>query len=87
MKMLVTIEGKSYRVEVQILDDPEHEPQPAPVPTATSPPTLLTPDLSDATGHVECPIPGNVQSVLVKPGDRVNANDTLLIIEATLDSI
>ena len=33
-------------------------------------------------GEVESPLAGNVLSVSVKPGDQVNAGDTLLVLEA-----
>lgn len=77
MKMLITVEGKSYNVEVQILDD-------APTPGSSIPAAAATPAPPAASGggDIESPIAGNVLSVLVKPGDHVNANDTLLVLEA-----
>ena len=39
---------------------------------------------NDATGtfKVKCPLPGNIMTVMVKEGDKVNAGDKLLVYEA-----
>jgi len=82
MKMLITVDGKAYNVDVQILDD-------SATPSAGSPPAAALAAASGATsgvtsggGDVESPIAGNVLSVLVKPGDVVAVNDTLIVLEA-----
>ncbi|MEM1028098.1 MAG: acetyl-CoA carboxylase biotin carboxyl carrier protein subunit [Planctomycetota bacterium] len=79
MKMIITVEGKPYHVEVQVLEE-----EPATVltdlPVAST--ITLLPASSLNQDIVESPITGNVLEVLVKPGDAVAANDTLVVIEA-----
>lgn len=81
MKMLITVDGKPYHVEVEILDGPDHvsasEAAQIPIP---SPLSTAIPPVNDS-GEIESPIAGNVAEVLVKPGDVVAVNDTLVVLE------
>ncbi len=84
MKMLITVDGRPYRVEVEILDDPHALPAStvvaAPTTHADIPLAAATPP-PDQPGEVESPIAGNVAEVLVKPGDTVNVGDILVVLE------
>jgi biotin carboxyl carrier protein len=95
MRMRITVEGVAYEVEVEMLDQaptPPPGPGAAPAPTPASGPPLgsaptparpnrpTRPVTSD--GAVHSPVAGTVQSVRVKPGEKVAVNDTLLVLEA-----
>lgn len=94
MKYKVTLNGKTYEVEVEagkaILLDEYEALAPAPaaaaapvaaVPAAPSAPAA--PAVSLAAGEtVESPMPGNILSVNVKQGDTVKAGQVLAILEA-----
>lgn len=73
MKYKVTLNGKTYEVEVEVgkvvlLDEYEAC---APAPVALS-----------AGEPVNAPMPGNILRIDVKEGDKVKAGQTLLILEA-----
>lgn len=79
MKMLITVDGKPYHVEVQVLEE-DTATVVTDLPVASTI-TLLPPNaVGDDT--VESPLTGNVLEVLVKPGDTVAANEALVVIEA-----
>ena len=95
MKMLITVEGTQYEVEVEILDEvgaaPVAAARPAtPAAAATAPaapapkrPAAPAPVAAGgAGGEVPSPIAGNVLEVKVKVGDTVAVNDVLLVLEA-----
>lgn len=84
MKMLITVDGKPYHVEVQILDEDGATPAVSAVPsTAVAAPSMPAASETAASGSdVESPIAGNVLEVLVKAGDTVKVNDTLIVLEA-----
>ncbi|MBB6429749.1 biotin/lipoyl-containing protein [Algisphaera agarilytica] len=79
MKMLITVDGQAYHVEVQILEE-EKATVITDLPVASS--ITLLPPSSQREDTVESPLTGNVLEVLVKPGDTVAANETLVVIEA-----
>jgi biotin carboxyl carrier protein len=56
----------------------------APVPVASTPPTVASaPPAPTPTGNsVRAPLPGIVKRVAVQPGQRVTAGEALLVIEA-----
>ena len=97
MKYKVTLNGKTYEVEVEVgkvvlLDEYEAcAPAPAAAPAATAAPAAPAasaaapaPDpvaLSDGE-PVNAPMPGNILRIDVKEGDKVKAGQTLLILEA-----
>ena len=94
MKYKITLNGKTYEVEVEagkamLLDEYEaYAPAPAaPVaaaPVAAAPAALAAPAaVSLASGEpVPAPMPGVILKVLVKQGDAVKEGDTLAILEA-----
>ena len=81
MKYKVTLNGKTYEVEVEVgkvvlLDEYEAC---APAPAAAPAPAPGA--LSDGE-PVNAPMPGNILRIDVKEGDKVKAGQTLLILEA-----
>lgn len=95
MKYKVTLNGKTYEVEVEagkavLLDEYEAlapATSSAPVVEAAAPaPAAVAPAASAvnlAAGEpVTSPMPGNILSVNVKEGDKVTAGQVLVILEA-----
>ena len=95
MKMLrITLEGKTYEVGVEVLDNYDSTlPQQTHFPTAPTPaitvPTAsdhvpVTPSITSAEGCfvVISPMAGHVFKCLVKPGDVVEFNQELLVLDA-----
>lgn len=86
-KLRVTVDGKTYDVEVQMLDEgakapppPASTPSPAPAPKAA---ISSTPISSSATpGDVPSPLSGKVVSIDVKEGQVVAEGQQLLTLEA-----
>ena len=75
-KLKVTVDGRSYAVEVEALDSPE---------TGAAPVATPTPAPSSAPSGgaaVESPLAGKVVEVQVAVGDSVQEGDTLLVLEA-----
>jgi glutaconyl-CoA decarboxylase len=94
MKYKVTLNGKTYEVEVEVgkvvlLDEyeacapaPAAAPAPVAAPAPAAAPAAPAPvSLSDGE-PVNAPMPGNILRVNVKEGDKVTAGQTLLILEA-----
>lgn len=93
MKYKVTLNGKTYEVEVEhgkavLLDEYEAL---APAPSVTAPPVPTPADntpapsapVSLASGEtVSSPMPGNIIRVDVKEGDKVTSGQVLVILEA-----
>ena len=97
MKYKVTLNGKTYEVEVEVgkvvlLDEYEAcAPAPAAAPAATAAPAApAAPAAAPAPAPValsdgepvNAPMPGNILRIDVKEGDKVKAGQTLLILEA-----
>jgi len=97
MKLLITVQGIQYEVDVEVIDDspkkPTIEPPSASPSVHRNLPATPAPASSDrpaarrapATGdskNITSPLAGNVFKVEVKPGQAVKANDVLLILEA-----
>ncbi len=97
MKMLVTVEGVQYEVDVQILDDGGAMPAsggavalvaPAAAPAAPKAAAAATRPAKSAGGgpggtkQVEAPLAGTILKVLVKVGDTINVNDPVVVLEA-----
>ena len=79
MKYKVTLNGRTYEVEVEagkamLLDEYEAY---APAPAAPAAPAALA-----AGEPVNAPMPGNIVRVEVKQGDTVKAGQILVILEA-----
>lgn len=89
MKMRITVDGKSYEVDVEILGEQGAAPAAsnapaAPQASATTPrPEVIAPPAQVASGiEVKSPIAGSVVSIQAKAGDSFNENETLLVLEA-----
>ncbi len=92
MKYKVTLNGKTYEVEVEhgkaiLLDEyealaPAVSAEPAPV-AVTAPAPVPSAPVNLASGEtVSAPMPGNIIRVDVKDGDKVTAGQVLVILEA-----
>ncbi len=95
MKYKVTLNGKTYEVEVEVgkvvLLDEYEACAPAAAPAATAAPAApAAPAAAPAPAPValsdgepvNAPMPGNILRIDVKEGDKVKAGQTLLILEA-----
>lgn len=93
MKLRITIEGKTYEAEVEILEDEDSEHPYVPYAPAaasyTPPPASFTPspaagfDSSSDGGKVcRSPVTGLVIQVNVQRGQSVEMNDVLMVLEA-----
>lgn len=94
-KFKITIEGESYEVEVEEVEETGAKAPPSPAKTSPitpkAPPaplrassssvTKLPPKVS-AEEVVASPMPGTITSIKVKAGDEVKAGDVLLILES-----
>jgi len=87
LKLLITIEGKSYEVEVEILEeDAAHEEPPhrlANLDSAAAAPAHHYGGAWDGAGAVcRSPLSGLVIKVHSAPGQKVKAGDLLIVLEA-----
>ncbi len=94
MKLQIEIDGKSYEVEVEITEDdaaprPHYIPaQPtatvltAAGPAAGAPKAEADASVADETKVCRSPIAGMVTRVNVQPGQQIQPNDLLLVLEA-----
>ena len=76
----ISFEGKTYDVEVEVLDSAVAAAPAAPVAAAHA----AAPAAPAAAGgtEVKCPLAGSVFKLKVKVGDKVEANQEVAIIEA-----
>ncbi|MDE6426845.1 MAG: biotin/lipoyl-binding protein [Ruminococcus sp.] len=93
MKYRITLNGKTYEVEVEhgkaiLLDEyealaPAPAVAPAPVESAPTPVAAAPAPVSLADGEtISAPMPGNIIRVDVKEGDKVTSGQVLVILEA-----
>ena len=87
MKLLITVQGVQYEVDVQVLDEGDTgAPASGAAATAAASPGAATAASNAAEQgggtDVPSPIAGSVLDVKVKPGDTVQAGDPLLVLEA-----
>jgi biotin carboxyl carrier protein len=80
---VVEVNGTDYRVEIKT---PASAPPPqaqaaAPLPVAPKVESAR-PEVSIADGIVRAPLPGVIRKVMRKPGDAVEAQDPVLVLEA-----
>ena len=93
-KLKITLNGKSYEVDVEILKDDDTPTMPympmassvvpPPVPSAAAP-SAHTPKAAPAASGdnaLTAPMNGVVIEILVKVGDTVKANQTVVVLEA-----
>ncbi len=76
----ISFEGKTYDVEVEVLDSAVAAPA-APVAAAPAAPAAA-PAAAGAGTEVKCPLAGSVFKLKVKVGDTVAANQEVAVIEA-----
>jgi biotin carboxyl carrier protein len=91
VKLRITIDGKTYEAEVEVLDD-ETEPggspfDPAPVAHISAPILQSVPPThdgidGDALKFCRSPFAGYVITVNVVPGQRVEPGDVMIVLEA-----
>jgi methylmalonyl-CoA carboxyltransferase small subunit len=94
LKLQIGIDGKSYEVEVEVTED-DSAPKPHYIPPQASAtvipaaaPAAGAPKASVAEGPVDeakvcrSPIAGMVTRVNVQPGQQIQVNDLLLVLEA-----
>lgn len=88
MKLQITIEGKTYAAEVEVLEDDASEELPgAEAELKTPPPGAYTPSRSPDTHSADeklytSPVTGLVIKVNVAPEQTVQAGDVMLVLEA-----
>lgn len=91
MKLRITIDGKAYDVEVEILDGaesaPEYPPYPPPAAFVPANPAelVIAPQTSALPANdKECrsPVTGMVIKVEVEPGQMVQPNDVVMVLES-----
>ena len=97
-KLRITVDGKTYEVEVEILGSsiasvtpvaapaPQAAPAPAAAAVVVAPapaPKAASPAPAAASaGDVVCPLAASISSVAVKEGQTVKAGDLLVMLEA-----
>lgn len=74
----ISFEGKTYDVEVEVLDSAVAAAPAAPVAAAPG----AAPAAAGAGTEVKCPLAGSVFKLKVKVGDTVAANQEVAVIEA-----
>jgi glutaconyl-CoA/methylmalonyl-CoA decarboxylase subunit gamma len=90
VKLRISVEGKSYEVDVEVVE--EHtagpvlavpaRPLPAPAPPAQSAPPQQPASAPGSDRVCRSPIAGVITSILAAPGQSVSENDALMIVEA-----
>ncbi|MGE2970886.1 acetyl-CoA carboxylase biotin carboxyl carrier protein subunit [Streptococcus pyogenes] len=92
-KFKITIDGKEYLVEMEVIGAPAQAAAPAqPISTPVPVPTEASPQVEEAQAPqpvaaagadaIPSPMPGTILKVLVAVGDQVTENQPLLILEA-----
>jgi len=92
-RLRITVNGVTYEVEVEVLQDDEESALQAPTSINAVPPPPRTPTTpatapdtpppsSTSPGVLVSPIAGIVAEIKVKVGDQVKENDPLVVIEA-----
>jgi len=94
MKYKVTLNGRTYEVEVEngeamLIDEYEAyapavpaAPAPAPAAVAAEPAAPASPAATAAGEQVKAPMPGNILKVNVAAGQTVKTGEVLVILEA-----
>lgn len=75
----IKVNGKSYRVELEAIEECASE---AKKEVVKEEPKKVSAPSNGSAQQVLSPIQGTVVNLKVKPGDKVNKGDVLLIIEA-----
>ena len=87
MKLRISIEGKSYEVEVDILEEEAQDPSLDAAPGIQSSVLPAAAKISAFSGAAEekiirSPLAGLVVRVYAEPGQKVHADDLLMVLEA-----
>ena len=95
LKLQISIDGKTYETEVEVLEDDAMPrqmsygpslPTPAPVQSgpaaATKNQTPAAPETVEETKLCRSPVTGIVIKVNVEPGQAIQANDPIMVLEA-----
>ena len=80
---IVEVNGTEYRVEIKTPNSPASPAVPAgtPVPIASKIESA-GPEATVQDGSVRAPLPGVIRKMMCKPGDVVEANQPVLVLEA-----
>lgn len=85
----ITVNGNTYDVQVEELGKSASVPAAAPAPAATPTPTpasapapVATPAPAAEGTSVTSPMPGNILDIKVNVGDKVAANQVVVVLEA-----
>lgn len=92
MKLRITIDGKAYVADVEILEAAESAPEYPPYPPAPSvfvhtalPEPTIAPQVADIESNdkgCRSPVTGMVIKVEVEPGQLVQPNDVVMVLES-----
>ena len=95
MKLKITLDGVTYDLDVEFVEDEPGEPKPMPVATTPKPGSGSSAPAATAAARpparppqgggdktITSPISGTVFKLLVKVGDTVDTNQDLIILEA-----
>lgn len=98
MKLRITVENKTYEVEVEVLDDggapstgfsgikkkspPRASQAAAAAPAPSAPAPAASAPSAGSDSAFPSPLAGKVFKVQVKPGDSVKTNQELIVLEA-----
>lgn len=83
-KFRISIEGKTYEMEVEMLSSSGAFAQPVnnPVSYTSTTPVEFSKPLAVSSGSVVAPMPGRIIKILKNKGDEVRTGDIVLILEA-----
>lgn len=95
MKLQIGIDGKTYELDIEVIEDdavprqPQHGPympipatvQSSPAPVPKSPSEAPDPNV-DESKVCRSPVAGVVIKVEVQPGQEIKANDLIMVLEA-----
>ena len=94
MKLKITVDGKSYDVDVEVFEpepaQPGFHPPPghvrvpaaAPIVAPVIPPAADATPVADESKVCRSPFAGNVSRITAQPGQTIQVNDELLVLEA-----
>ena len=87
MKLKISVEGKTYEVEVEIVEETAQDPSLAEAPGIQSsvlPPAAKISAFSGANEEkiIRSPLAGLVVRIYAEPGQQVLADDLLMVLEA-----
>jgi methylmalonyl-CoA carboxyltransferase 1.3S subunit len=94
LKLRITVDGKSYDVDVEVFEpEPTHSgfhPPPGhvrvsaatPIAAPVLPPAADATPVADESKVCRSPFAGNVSRITAQPGQTIQVNDELLVLEA-----